>query len=568
MLPLGNNADSSEALEKANQIIWKLFTPAPGKTEPEISDNVARRMLAVLLASIKYKAPVGHRGRITDLSTDERLDLVINTAVCLGFGYRQWEQKQFKSILDASPAQEFYRAYWRENQRNWPERWKAAGGRFFAGESNHPEGRMIALKDDPIWETISAFGLPFSPFDFHSGMEVRDVPRQAAVELGIIRPDQAIQPTTLSASGEFQERLTAKLHENLAKLEADEERRLSDPLKFGTGNELLRLAEEKIEESENLSPEQTRQVMSLVEKAVERGVANNSDGLLADGTPYAALLTGIDQCRSLVFIYEAINEPRQAMFYGQKATKLELARLMSRGSSYDLVKAAEGLLTSTQGMTPEVVKQILVFVERAFEKGVGEKYNLRAKAHKVLAQAYTRTKEFEKAEVNRVQYVENADGFLLLEDAKTELAIAGKTIEPKTSARILDMLAKAVQRLPENCPHLHAEAYRLTAEILEALGDNTRAIEYYEYALLKNPKIAVKRRLDMLQKLRSPDEDEKLVQQCIGIIRSEQKASISLLQRRLHLGYTEAARIMDELENRGIVGPSKGAEPRDILSKP
>lgn len=61
------------------------------------------------------------------------------------------------------------------------------------------------------------------------------------------------------------------------------------------------------------------------------------------------------------------------------------------------------------------------------------------------------------------------------------------------------------------------------------------------------------------------DEDEDIVQQCIEVIRSEQKASVSLLQRRLRLGYTRAARIMDELENRGIVGPSKGAEPRDIL---
>jgi S-DNA-T family DNA segregation ATPase FtsK/SpoIIIE len=61
------------------------------------------------------------------------------------------------------------------------------------------------------------------------------------------------------------------------------------------------------------------------------------------------------------------------------------------------------------------------------------------------------------------------------------------------------------------------------------------------------------------------DEDEEIIQQCIEVIRSEQKASVSLLQRRLRLGYTRAARIMDELENRGIVGPSKGAEPRDIL---
>jgi DNA segregation ATPase FtsK/SpoIIIE, S-DNA-T family len=61
------------------------------------------------------------------------------------------------------------------------------------------------------------------------------------------------------------------------------------------------------------------------------------------------------------------------------------------------------------------------------------------------------------------------------------------------------------------------------------------------------------------------DEDEGLIEQCIEVIRSEQKASVSLMQRRLRLGYTRAARIMDELENRGIVGPSKGAEPRDIL---
>ena len=61
------------------------------------------------------------------------------------------------------------------------------------------------------------------------------------------------------------------------------------------------------------------------------------------------------------------------------------------------------------------------------------------------------------------------------------------------------------------------------------------------------------------------DEDEGLITQCIEVIRSEQKASVSLLQRRLRLGYTRAARIMDELEDRGIVGPNKGAEPRDIL---
>ena len=59
--------------------------------------------------------------------------------------------------------------------------------------------------------------------------------------------------------------------------------------------------------------------------------------------------------------------------------------------------------------------------------------------------------------------------------------------------------------------------------------------------------------------------DDEIIQQCIEVICSEKKASISLLQRRLRLGYNSAARIMDELEKRGVVGSSKGAEPRDIL---
>lgn len=60
-------------------------------------------------------------------------------------------------------------------------------------------------------------------------------------------------------------------------------------------------------------------------------------------------------------------------------------------------------------------------------------------------------------------------------------------------------------------------------------------------------------------------EDEDIIQKCVEVIRHEQKASVALLQRRLKLGYCRTARIMDELEFRGIVGPSKGAEPRDIL---
>lgn len=59
--------------------------------------------------------------------------------------------------------------------------------------------------------------------------------------------------------------------------------------------------------------------------------------------------------------------------------------------------------------------------------------------------------------------------------------------------------------------------------------------------------------------------DEDLLDQSIEIIRETRRASTSSLQRRLRIGYTRAARIMDILEERGIIGPPKGSEAREIL---
>ena len=61
------------------------------------------------------------------------------------------------------------------------------------------------------------------------------------------------------------------------------------------------------------------------------------------------------------------------------------------------------------------------------------------------------------------------------------------------------------------------------------------------------------------------DADEEVFEKCMEVIRQEKKASTSLLQRRLRLGYTRAARMMDILEQRGVIGPGDGAKPRQIL---
>ena len=60
-------------------------------------------------------------------------------------------------------------------------------------------------------------------------------------------------------------------------------------------------------------------------------------------------------------------------------------------------------------------------------------------------------------------------------------------------------------------------------------------------------------------------EEEELCCRCLEVIRQENRASQSLLQRRLKLGYTRVVRVMDILEARGIVGPADGTNDREIL---
>lgn len=60
-------------------------------------------------------------------------------------------------------------------------------------------------------------------------------------------------------------------------------------------------------------------------------------------------------------------------------------------------------------------------------------------------------------------------------------------------------------------------------------------------------------------------EELEVLEKCLEVIRQEKKASTSLLQRRLRLGYGRAARMIDLLEDRGIIGPGEGAKPREIL---
>jgi S-DNA-T family DNA segregation ATPase FtsK/SpoIIIE len=61
-----------------------------------------------------------------------------------------------------------------------------------------------------------------------------------------------------------------------------------------------------------------------------------------------------------------------------------------------------------------------------------------------------------------------------------------------------------------------------------------------------------------------PDEDP-LLDKAIEVVVTAQTASVSLLQRRLRVGYTRAGRLIDMLERRGIISPYEGSKPRRVL---
>ncbi|MBW7907631.1 MAG: DNA translocase FtsK [Kiritimatiellae bacterium] len=91
-------------------------------------------------------------------------------------------------------------------------------------------------------------------------------------------------------------------------------------------------------------------------------------------------------------------------------------------------------------------------------------------------------------------------------------------------------------------------------------------IEFWKKQGVPQYESAIKDKIEGKQvDLPDMEEDDEMLQQALEIIRQTRRASTSSLQRRLRIGYTRAARIMDMLEQKGVVGPAQGADPREIL---
>lgn len=162
-------------------------------------DNLASARLALkeFGQEIGYRAEPGKAGTLQDHFSTARLNLILETNVRMAQGYGYFAQGNTPEALELYPCWELFRAEDRVMPRDWESRWLEAAeavGDTDAARCLQEHNRMVARKDSPIWTEISAFGQPYPPFDFNSGMDVQDVDRDTAVELGVIQELDVIQP--------------------------------------------------------------------------------------------------------------------------------------------------------------------------------------------------------------------------------------------------------------------------------------------------------------------------------------------------------------------------------------
>jgi hypothetical protein len=191
---LSARTTNAEYLQTIGDVIDSILDPqtvtgGDRNVTAGMDQATARLTLKNKLRELGYEPSADDRGTIKDLGSDRRLDLVISTNVEMAQGYGNWMQGQDEAVLDEFPAQELFRALDREKPREWQRRWSEA-----ASATGVETSGFIALKNTRIWPALSRFGTPYPPFDFNSGMDVRDVTRDEAEALSLIDRDTQVQP--------------------------------------------------------------------------------------------------------------------------------------------------------------------------------------------------------------------------------------------------------------------------------------------------------------------------------------------------------------------------------------
>jgi hypothetical protein len=201
---------SAAHLSRIQDVVMSILRPG-GPAGSQVNEARARELLRDSLARIGYQpSDVGAAaGSLRDLGSERRLNLIVDMQVGFARGYGDFAQGQSPAVLDQWPAQELIRVEERQHHRDWHDRWETSGGRLYAG-------RMVALKNDPVWTEISDFGLPYPPYAYGSGMGVQDVSRGDAESIGLLAPGQMVMPQNAGINDELQAKLPLERQSDLA----------------------------------------------------------------------------------------------------------------------------------------------------------------------------------------------------------------------------------------------------------------------------------------------------------------------------------------------------------------
>ena len=175
-----------------------------------ISQATARDILGGILERMGLSPQDG--GGIANHASLARLNLVIDTQTQMAASVARLSE-QTPAVLEMWPAWELVRLEDRDMKRgDWPQRWDAAARSVGFEGVSRDYGRMVALKDSPVWQALGdgaggfrdTLGNPFPPFAFNSGMGWVDVTREECEELGL-DPDGASAPAAASLAPDREE---------------------------------------------------------------------------------------------------------------------------------------------------------------------------------------------------------------------------------------------------------------------------------------------------------------------------------------------------------------------------
>jgi hypothetical protein len=135
--------------------------------------------------------PAGKPTDLKNLAGATRLGMIYDMNVNAAYGRARRSAGLSKGALFAAPAQQLVRGRAARVPRDWRALWKQAGENV-AWEGAIDDAQFIALKTSPIWTELSRFRVPWPPFDFGSGMVLRDISRDRAIALGLIAEDEIL----------------------------------------------------------------------------------------------------------------------------------------------------------------------------------------------------------------------------------------------------------------------------------------------------------------------------------------------------------------------------------------